>query len=823
MAIDPVCGMTVDEATGLQGERDGQTYYFCCDHCRKKFLQSGAPAEDSLVQIGGGKSGDCCSGHETCGPHQQSSHPSAPGKDYYCPMCEGVESDSPGECPKCGMALERSPGAKKRSKTIYTCPMHPEIRQDGPGDCPQCGMALEPETVSVADDDEPDGELQSMTRRLIVAAVLTFPLMVLAMGPMLGLPVEDLLPHQVNQWLQFALATPVVLWAGWPFLVRAVRSFKTLHFNMFTLIGLGVGAAYLYSLAAVLIPGAIPAAFHEHGRAPVYFEAAAMITLLVLLGQVLELRARRQTSSAISELLSLAPPTARRVDEEGEEHEVPVEQVHPGDRLRVRPGDKIPVDGEVTEGSSAVDESLLTGESVPVDKSPGDAVIGGSLNQSGSFLMTAKKVGEDSILAQIVGLVSSAQRSRAPIQRLADKAAAWFTPAVMLASVLAFVAWAVFQPAQPALAFALLAAVSVLIVACPCALGLAAPMAVMVGVGRGAKEGILIKDAETLERLSGIDTLVVDKTGTLTQGRPSLTEIVTAPDWDEDRVLAWAAAVEKTSEHPLARAVIGGAKDRSLKLPEASDFDSTPGGGVKAKIEGRSVQVGKRSHLEDLGVEQFGELEENAIRLREQGRTVLYVGVDQQAVGLLAVSDPLKKTTPEAVKTLHDMGLRILMLTGDNEQVARQTAEELGIDEYAANVRPEEKHDRVQALKKEGRKVAMAGDGVNDAPALAAADVGIAIGDGSGAAIEAAGVTLVKGDLLGVAKAIVLSRKVMTNIRQNLFFAFIYNALGVPIAAGVLYPFFHMMLPPMFAAAAMSLSSVSVIGNALRLRGASLR
>ncbi len=805
MAIDPICGMTVDEATALSAERDGKTFYFCHENCRRKFLSGDGKPEahghGGLLQLG------------SAPPAPR--NPSAAGK-YICPMCEGVESDKPGSCPKCGMALELAHPAAPSRKVIYTCPMHPEIEQDHPGNCPKCGMALEPKTVESGAEQE-DPELASMTLRFWGSAALTFPVFLLAMLPMVGIPVDRWLGN-LHTWLQMLLATPVVLWGGWPFFERGFRSIVTWNLNMFTLIAIGTGAAYLYSLVATLFPALIPEDFKHHGRVEVYFEAAAVIITLVLLGQVLELRARRRTSSAIRELLSLAPPLARVV-KDGHEREVPLEEVHQGDVLRVRPGEKIPVDGKLTEGKSNVDESMITGEPLPVEKELGDAVIGGTVNQTGSFLMVAEKVGQETVLARIVNMVADAQRSRAPIQKLADQVSGWFVPAVVLVAIVTFLVWAIARPEEPALAWALVNAVAVLIIACPCALGLATPMSIMVGIGRGAKEGVLIKDAAVLETLEKIDTVVVDKTGTLTEGRPKLTECVPAEGWSESELLRLAAAVEHQSEHPLARSIVEGAKSRGIALSAASDFQSITGGGVQANVEGKPVLIGKRLLLAERGVQGLGPLDERAVELQRQGRTVMFVAAGGKFAGLIAVADPIKGSTAEAVQSLHTLGLAIIMLTGDNEHTAKTVAAKLGIDRFEAGVKPEDKHQRIKALRGEGRKVAMAGDGINDAPALAEADVGIAMGTGTDVAIESAGVTLVKGDLRGIVKAVQLSRRTMQNIRQNLFFAFIYNALGVPIAAGVLYPISaSLLLNPMIAAAAMSFSSVSVIANALRLR-----
>lgn len=804
MAIDPICGMTVDDATARSAVRDGQTFYFCSEHCRKKFLTGDGPSRTS-------RGGHSLSLHE---PTRQEEQQRA-GK-YVCPMCAGVESPSPGTCPKCGMALEPARPAALRQEVIYTCPMHPEIEQEGPGTCPKCGMDLEPKTVQLESEDE-GSELRSMTRRFWVAAALTLPVLLLAMAPMLGVPLDRWMSARLNTWLQLILSTPVVLWCGWPFFERGWRSVVTKNLNMFTLIALGTGAAYLYSFIAVLFPRLIPVNFRHHGTVAVYFEAAAVIVTLVLLGQVLELRARRRTGAAIRGLLSLVPPLARVV-RDGQELDVPLEEVRRGDVVRVRPGEKIPVDGKLTEGKSAIDESMITGEPMPVEKSKGDGVIGGTVNQTGSFLMVAEKVGEDTVLSQIVNLVADAQRSRAPIQKVADVVAGYFVPAVVVIAVLTFVLWAVLAPEEPALAWALVNAVAVLIIACPCALGLATPMSIMVGVGRGAKEGVLIKDAGVLEALEKVDTLVVDKTGTLTEGRPKLTERLPTSGWSEDELLRFAAAVEQQSEHPLAHAIVAAANERGLTLATVEGFNSVTGGGVYGTVESQMVFVGKRSMLADRSIKDLDALDDRADQLQGQGHTVMFVAVAGQFAGLLAVSDPIKNSTPEAVRTLKELGLRIIMLTGDNERTASVVAGKLGIEEFHGGVRPQDKHEWVRSLRAECRKVAMAGDGINDAPALAEADVGIAMGSGTDVAIESSGVTLVKGDLRGIVKAMKLSRHTMRNIRQNLFFALIYNALGVPIAAGALYPFSeHLLLNPMIAAAAMSFSSVSVVANALRL------
>jgi len=742
--------------------------------------------------------------------------------DYVCPMCEGVQSEQPGECPKCGMALEPRQSQRRQRRRVYTCPMHPEIEQDEPGSCPKCGMDLEPKHVE-AEQVEEDPELRNMSRRFWIGLVLGVPVVILAMGPMVDIPIDRWLTPTLSRWLQLVLSTPVVLWSGWPFFQRACRSVVTWNLNMFTLIALGTGAAYFYSVVAVLVPGIFPESFRHDGQVAVYFEAAAMITVLVLLGQVLELRARRRTAGAIRELLALAPPTAR-VLRDGDEVELPLEEVQQGDTIRVRPGDKVPVDGELLEGRSTLDESMITGEPTPVEKNVGESVIGGTVNQTGSFLMRADRVGGDTVLSQIVDMVAQAQRSRAPIQRVVDAVAAYFVPAVVLVAVVTFIVWATLGP-EPRLAYALVNAVAVLIIACPCALGLATPMSIMVGVGRGAKDGVLVKNAEVLEVLQKVDTVIVDKTGTLTEGRPRLQEAVAHEPFSEEDVLKSAASVEQSSEHPLATAIVEGAKQRDVKPPEATDFESETGGGVSGMVDGRRVLVGTPDYLASQDVDHVAALDEKASELQQNGNTVMFVAIDGRPAGLLAVADPIKQATPEAIRTLHELGLAVYMVTGDNEQTARAVARQLNLDHVEAGVKPRQKHERVKALRAEGHVVAMAGDGINDAPALAEADVGIAMGTGTDVAIESAGVTLVKGDLRGIAKAFRLSRLVMRNIRENLFFAMVYNSLGIPIAAGVLVPLFGLaaLLNPMIAAAAMSFSSVSVVGNALRLRAMALR
>ena len=699
---------------------------------------------------------------------------------------------------------------------VYTCPMHPEVRDVRNSGCPICGMALEPEGVATGEEDT--SELDDMTRRFWASAVLTLPLFVFAMGEVIpGQPFADIVPGAWSQWLQLVLATPVVVWGGWPFFVRAVQSVRTMNLNMFTLIGLGVAVAFVYSLVATLAPGLFPDAFRSSaGDVAVYYEAAAVITTLVLLGQVLELKARSATSGAIRALLELKPPRAHRINDAGGEDDVTLCALHEGDRLRVKPGEKIPVDGSVDEGHSSVDESMISGESIPVEKSAGDAVIGGTVNGTGGFVMSVTRVGSDTLLSQIVTMVAEAQRTRAPIQRLADVVAAWFVPAVVTVAIVTFGIWAWFGP-QPAMAYATVNAVAVLIIACPCALGLATPMSIMVGTGKGAQNGILIKNAEALETFEKVDTVIVDKTGTLTQGRPELVTISPVAGVSEDELLSLAASIEKASEHPLAAAIVGGAESRSIELLPYEDFKSVTGQGAHATVSGRRVSIGNTRLMREIGA--FDEsLTRSADDLRQAGQTVMFVAVDGKAVGLLGVADPVKETTAQAIGQLHRAGLKVVMLTGDNVLTANAVARQIGIDEVHADVSPEDKNRVVKDLQAGGAVVAMAGDGINDAPALAQADVGIAMGTGTDVAMESAGITLVRGDLLDVARARALSRATMRNIRQNLFFAFAYNSVGVPVAAGVLYPFFGILLSPMIAAAAMSLSSVSVIGNALRLR-----
>ncbi|HTO62015.1 MAG TPA: heavy metal translocating P-type ATPase [Bradyrhizobium sp.] len=757
---DPVCGMNVDPATSKHRfEHQAKTFHFCSARCREKF------AADPAKYL--------------------------------------EQKEPPQEAP---------------AGTIYTCPMHPEIRQVGPGSCPICGMALEPEVASL--DAAPNHELIDMTRRFWIGAALALPPVVLEMGGHLAGP-HNWIDPTLSNWIQFVFATPVVLWAGFPFFVRGARSLITRNLNMFTLIAMGTGVAYVYSVIATLAPQAFPPAFRAHGGAvAAYFEAAAVITVLVLLGQVLELRAREATSGAIKALLQLAPKTARRLGEDGSDHEVEIDGLKVGDRLRVRPGEKVPVDGVVLEGRSSLDESLVTGESMPVTKEAGARVIAGTLNQSGSFVMRAQKVGRDTLLSQIVKMVADAQRSRAPIQRLADQVAGWFVPTVIVVAIAAFAAWSWFGP-EPRLAFGLVAAVSVLIIACPCALGLATPMSIMVGVGRGAQAGVLIRNAEALERMEKVDTLVVDKTGTLTEGKPKVVTIVPADGFQDNDILRLAASVERASEHPLADAIVAAAKERKLDLAAVADFDSPTGKGATGKVEGQSIALGNAGYLASLGI-ATDPLDAKAERLRGDGATVITMAIGGRLAGLFAIADPVKATTPEALKALAAEGIKVIMLTGDNRTTASAVARKLGLADVEAEVLPDQKSAVVNRLRGEGRIVAMAGDGVNDAPALAAAEVGIAMGTGTDVAMESAGVTLLRGDLTGIVRARKLSQATMANIRQNLFFALIYNAAGIPIAAGILYPSFGVLLSPIIAAAAMALSSVSVVGNALRLRATQL-
>jgi Cu+-exporting ATPase len=736
-------------------------------------------------------------------------------------MCPGIESTQPSDCSKCGMALERNPLWKPAiSPTIYTCPMHPEVQQASPGNCPKCGMALELSTQP-ASGVESDPELLDMTRRFSVGAILTLPVFVLAMAHLLPALSHDLrFTGAAARWIQFALSTPVVFWAGWPFLKRGWRSLINRSLNMFTLIASGVAAAYGFSVAAMLMPSAFPHSQGNHHSIPIYFEAAATIIVLVLLGQLLELRARSKTGSAIRALLDLTPSTARIIDAAGE-RDAPIQDIQVGAQLRIRPGEKIAVDGKITDGQSAVDESMISGESIPVRKIVGDTVIGGTLNMTGSFIMTADRIGEDTVLASIIRMVSEAQRSRAPIQALADRVSAYFVPMVMIVSLIAFSLWFLLGP-EPRLANALINAVAVLIIACPCALGLATPMSVMVGIGRGAREGILIRNAESIERMEKITTLVVDKTGTLTEGKPRLTETFETASFLADDVLGLSASLEQSSEHPLATAIVRAAKERGIPLRPATGFESITGSGITGKVEDRAMILGSFEFLRSCSIEGLDALQAQAGQWQSDGRTVIFVGIDGNAAGLLAISDPIKSTTPQAISDLHRLGIKIIMLTGDNETTARAVAHKLNLNELEAGATPQQKLKRIEQLREQGQIVAMVGDGINDAPALAAAQVGIAMGTGTDAAMGSAGITLVKGDLRGIVHAITLSRAMMRNIRQNLFFAFFYNALGVPVAAGILYPIWGILLSPMLAGAAMSLSSVCVITNALRLKNAKL-
>ena len=741
-----------------------------------------------------------------------------PGQ-FTCPMHPEVISDVPGDCPKCGMALEQVTPLPGTGATTYTCPMHPEIEQDSPGDCPKCGMPLEAKAVTSAADDHARREIRDLSRKFWVGLALTVPLMLLAMLPMI--PGIVVMPS-ISQWLQFGLATPVVFWAGSIFFVKGWRSFKGWNLNMFTLISIGVGAAYGYSVAAVLAPGLFPASFRHHGEVELYFEAAAVIIVLVLLGQLLEARARGRTGESIRALLDLSAKSAKRLKDDGSEEEVSVDRLALGDRLRVRPGEKIPLDGSILEGASTVDESMITGEPLAVAKGEGDPVVGSTINQTGSFVMSVGKVGADTLLAQIVQMVAKAQRSRAPIQKTADTVAGYFVPGVMIAAVITFIAWSLWGP-EPAMALGLINAVAVLIIACPCALGLATPVSIMVGIGRAAQEGILVRDAEAIETIEKIDTLVMDKTGTLTAGKPKVVGLVVASDSGENEVLAAAAALESQSEHPLARAILARAREANLSLPPVTGFQSTTGGGISGVIEGIAWLVGKQSFIDSHGSTTPEELIKSVEERQRDAQTVVWVARGGVAVAIIAISDPIKTSTPAAIAELHRLGIHLVMATGDNEATARAVGRELKIDEVHAGLSPADKIKLISDLKASGRRVAMAGDGINDAPALAEADVGIAMGTGTDVAIESSQITLVKGDLSGIVRAILSSRAVMRNIRQNLFFAFIYNLAGIPIAAGVLYPLTGTLLSPMIAGAAMSLSSVSVISNALRLRGMKLR
>lgn len=802
---DPVCGMTVDPDAGKPSlVHAGHTYHFCCDGCRKKFE---AAPQDYLTA----KDPVCGMSVDRSTAKHFLKHEGE--KFYLCSAgCKAKFEASPGD-----YLDGNRPEAKPMPKgTQYTCPMHPEIVADHPGDCPKCGMALEPMGIPPADEG-PNPELVDFTRRFWISAALAVPLLALTMGPMIGLPLREMIGEARAVWLELALATPVVLWAAIPFFRRAWASLVNRSPNMWTLIGLGVGTAYLYSIVATFAPGLFPMSIRGHGETvPVYFEAAAVIVTLVFVGQLLELKARERTGSAIRALLDLAPKTARRITTDGSEVDIEVDDIAKGDRLRVRPGERVPVDGRVSEGQSIVDESMISGEPLPVEKTKGDAVTGGTMNRNGSFIMTAERVGAETTLSQIVDMVAKAQRSRAPIQGAVDRVSAVFVPTVVAVAILAFGAWMIFGP-EPRLAHALIAAVAVLIIACPCALGLATPMSIMIATGRGAQEGVLIKDAEALERFSKVDTLIVDKTGTLTEGKPRLTDTVALEGIDESRLLAVAASLERGSEHPLAEAIVAGAEERSIALSEVTSFDAITGKGVTGLVDGAKIALGNAAMMRDLGIDTSA-LDEQISALRDDGKTVMFVTIDGSLAGFVAVADRIKPTTAAAIRALHDSGLRIIMATGDNERTAKAVAKQLGIDEVRADVLPKGKKALIDELHAKGAVVAMAGDGVNDAPALAAADVGIAMGTGADVAMESAGITLVKGDLTGIVRARRLAEATMRNIRQNLGFAFGYNALGVPVAAGILYPVLGLLLSPMIAAAAMSLSSVSVIANALRLR-----
>lgn len=824
-AIDPICGMTVTTSSPLRAERDGQTYYFCCDHCRKTFTEQSGPAQP-LIQLSAGKGiplQNVARQEHGIHKHGPTATRPEPASRYYCPMCPGVESDLPGDCPRCGMALERNsawiaPGAGQRS---YTCPMHPEVIQDHPGDCPKCGMALEPTNVTGTVDDDEHAVERDLTRRFWIGATLTLPVFVLAMahiGP--ASTWQSWAESDASRWLQFALATPVVGWAGWPFFRRGWRSVRSGHWNMFTLISIGVGAAYLFSAAAMLAPGLFPGSVRHHEKVAIYFEAASVIIVLVLLGQVLEHRARSRTGSALKALLNLAPPTARRVVAE-RDHEIPLDEVKVGDRLRVVPGGKVPVDGIVLEGHSNVEESMITGEPLPVEKAVGDKVTGGTVNGTGSFVMQAERVGSDTLLGQIVNMVADAQRSRAPIQGLADQVAGIFVPVVLVVAVVTFGAWLWLGP-EPKLAFAIVNAVAVLIIACPCALGLATPMSIMVGIGRGAQTGILVKNAEALERLEKLTLLVVDKTGTLTEGKPRLMSVLPVAGYEPRDILRLGASLEQNSEHPLAAAVVRGANDQGLLLETVQDFRSVTGGGVIGTVAGHVTMIGKPGFLRMEGIAGLETLEESAAKLEAEGQTVMFVALDGKPAGIVSVADPIKPTTAQAIGELHALGLKVAMVTGDNRRTAAAVAKMLGIDIVEAEIEPAEKAAYVKSQRASGERIGMAGDGINDAPALSEADVGIAMGTGTDVAMQSAGITLVKGDLRGIPQAIRLGRATMRNIRQNLFFAFAYNSIGIPLAAGVLYPWFGVLLSPIIAGAAMSLSSVCVIANALRLRKANL-
>jgi P-type Cu+ transporter len=862
MERDPVCGMTVDAARAqAAAQHAGKTYYFCCEGCATKFLaapekylNAPAPAPHSphagMVQLGGASTSAPARLNTIAPagsrppvaaapsptalesiPRHPADVPVPPGpkrtgkplkdlkRSFVCPMDPEVRQDHPGACPKCGMALEPEVSAETETKIQYSCPMHPDIVRDKPGNCPNCGMTLEPHTVAA---EETNPELDLMALRFWASLALTFPILLLGMSHWIpGKPSTPWFSMRAKSWIELVLSTPVVLWAGLPFFRRGWASIQNRSANMFTLIAMGIGVAYFYSVIAVLFPGTFPASFRDKsGFVPVYFEAAAAITTLVLLGQVLELRARERTSGAIRALLKRSPQTARLVRADGTEIDIPLQEVAVGDIVRVRPGEKIPTDGVVTQGCSSVDESLMSGEPIPVEKTEGSRVVGGTINGTGTFLMRAERVGNDTVLFQIVRMVGEAQRSRAPVQKLADRVSSYFVPAVIFIAVVTFIAWGLLGP-QPRMAYALLNAVAVLLIACPCALGLATPMAIMVGTGRGALAGVLVKNAETLEILEKVDTIVLDKTGTITEGRPRVTSIVSAPGCDELVVLRLAATLERPSEHPLASAVLAAAKERDVTPGDLADFHYRAGKGITGAVDGPQAALGNRALFAELGL-PLGGLDARAQSLEAEGQTVIFVAADGKAVGVLGVADPIKSTTPEAIEKLHKQGLQIVMLTGDTLRAAKTVAQRLGIDRVEAEILPGRKSEIIKRLQAEGRIVAMAGDGINDAPALSQANVGMAMGTGTDVAIESAGITLLKGDLRGIVRARALSRATMRNIRQNLFFAFVYNTAGLPIAGGVLYPFFGLLLSPVIASCAMTFSSVSVIGNALRLRRAKL-
>jgi Cu+-exporting ATPase len=831
---DPVCGMIIeDKNAAATFAYDGTIYYFCSKACKGKFENNPSSyiVEKNAYEAGRGPAAKLALHPEKkkrasvscpdCGRELVSDalHEHAARTEWTCPMHLEIRHTGPGACPKCGMALEPDEPQAVSTKTEWTCPMHPEIVRDSPGSCPICGMALEPKTVSLEETENP--ELIDMTRRFKIGIVLSVPLIYIAMGsfiPMIS-PVK-IFPMRLIKWLEFILATPVVLWGGWPFFVRGWKSIVTWNPNMFTLIGLGTGVAYTYSVVAALLPDIFPVSFRgPNGEVGTYFEAAAVITVLVLLGQVLELRARSKTGAAIKALLGLAPKTARRI-KDGTEGDIPLEEVKTGDRLRVRPGEKVPVDGVVLEGTSSIDESMITGEPIPVEKRAGDHLVGATVNGTGSFVMQAEKVGSETLLAQIVKMVAEAQRSRAPIQRMADIVAGYFVQIVVAIAIVTFIVWAWVGP-EPRFVYALVNAVAVLIIACPCALGLATPVSIMVSMGKGASAGVLFKSAEAIELMRKVDTLVVDKTGTLTVGKPKLNYVIPHGGYDDMSLLQYAASVERGSEHPLAASIVAGAQEKGIASKDIEHFQSFTGKGVEGRVDGHAVVLGNRALLDELRID-LGELSAKADSLRKDGQTVMFVAIDGKIAGLLGMADPIKETTSDAIKQLHDDGIRIVMLTGDNMTTATTVAKKLKIDDVVAEVLPDQKAAVVKRLQDGGHFVAMAGDGINDSPALAQAQVSIAMGTGTDVAVQTAGITLVKGDLRGILRARLLSRATIKNIKQNLFFAFVYNSLGIPLAAGVLYPFLGILLSPIFAAAAMSFSSVSVIGNALRLRGAKI-